>query len=159
MTTEAFVYGGLHFVPERKLTGKSSSFFAISKHLRMDVELGLCKDNYAYPSKYPYSYQDFMNASTERDCDLFRCVENGKLYIPCENDLQEYLEDKPKTYTVTITETLKMTVEVEAESAEKAEQLVSDNWHNNEYILDADCFMGVEFSAQKPSRMRDGNAR
>lgn len=38
-----------------------------------------------------------------------------------------------KEYDVTITETLKMTVTVEAESQLEAEQMVSDNWRNQEY--------------------------
>ena len=52
-----------------------------------------------------------------------------------------------KEYDVTITETLKMTVTVEAESQMEAEQMVSDNWRNQEYILDADNFTGVDFKA------------
>lgn len=55
-----------------------------------------------------------------------------------------------REYNVTITETLKKTVTVEAESQEEAEQLVSDNWHNSEYILDADDFVGVEFESAEP---------
>lgn len=155
MNTEVFEYGGYHFTPERKLTGKDNKFSEITKHLCTDVELGFCKEGYACESKFPYSHQSFMEASTDKGCDLFRCVENGKLYIPCENDLQEYREDKPKTFSVTITETLKMTVEVEATSRDEAEQIVSDNWHRSEYILDADNFVGVDFSAEKTSRARE----
>lgn len=36
----------------------------------------------------------FIRRPRNKECDLFRCVENGKLYIPCENDLQEYIENK-----------------------------------------------------------------
>lgn len=54
-----------------------------------------------------------------------------------------------KEYDVTITETLKMTVTVEAE------QMVSDNWRNQEYILDADNFTGVDFKAKRHTRSRD----
>ena len=36
-----------------------------------------------------------------------------------------------KEYDVTITETLKMTVTVKAESQLEAEQIVSDNWRNH----------------------------
>ena len=57
-----------------------------------------------------------------------------------------------KEYNVTITETLKMTVTVEAESQLEAEQMVSDNWRNQEYILDADNFTGVDFKAKRCSR-------
>lgn len=39
-----------------------------------------------------------------------------------------------KEYDVTITETLEMTVSVEAESREEAQQIASDNWKNGDYI-------------------------
>lgn len=52
-------------------------------------------------------------------------------------------------FDVTITETLKMTVPIEADDPIEAEQIASDNWHNSEYILDAECFVGVEFHAKK----------
>ena len=55
------------------------------------------------------------------------------------------LDTKP--FKVTITETLKMTVEVEAIDRHDAEQTVSDNWRNSEYVLTADNFSGVEFKA------------
>lgn len=60
-----------------------------------------------------------------------------------------------KEYDVTITETLKMTVTVEAESQLEAEQMVSDNWRNQEYILDADNSTGVDFKARRRTRSRD----
>ena len=44
----------------------------------------------------------------------------------------------PKEFDVTIVETLKMKVTVEADSMEEAEQLVSDGWYRGEYILDAE---------------------
>lgn len=50
-----------------------------------------------------------------------------------------------KLFKVTIAETLKLTVEVEANNKAEAEQTVSDNWRNSEYILDADNFHGVKF--------------
>ena len=53
-----------------------------------------------------------------------------------------------QTFAVTITETLQLTVEVEAKDKQEAEQLVSDKWHNSEYILDADNFIGVEFNCK-----------
>ena len=56
----------------------------------------------------------------------------------------------PKEFDVTIVETLKMKVTVEADSLEDAEQLVSDGWYKGEYILDAECFEGVEFESAEP---------
>lgn len=60
-----------------------------------------------------------------------------------------------KTYEVTITETLQKTVEVEADSREKAEKQVEQKWNDSEYILDADSFVGVDFSARTNERSRD----
>lgn len=50
-----------------------------------------------------------------------------------------------KTYKVLITETLQMTVFVDAASEQEAHRRVSDAWKNSEYILDAENFQGVEF--------------
>lgn len=87
-----FEYGGFHFIPERKFTSKENDFSKISHRQRVDVQMGLCKPGYAYESRFPYSYESFMAASPVKDCDLFRCVENGRLYLPCINDLQQYME-------------------------------------------------------------------
>jgi hypothetical protein len=66
-----------------------------------------------------------------------------------------------REFSVTITETLKMTVTVEAKDRHEAEQIVSDNWRNSEYILDADHFIGVEFEAAPvtPERAQSGRGK
>ena len=46
-----------------------------------------------------------------------------------------------KEFDVTIVETLRKKVTVEADSLEEAEQLVSDRWYAGDYILDADDFL------------------
>ena len=96
MEKQAFEYGGFNFIPERRFTAEENSFLAISRRQRLDKELGFCKPGYAYKSKYPYSHESFYAASPDKECDLFRCVENGKLYLPCTNDLQEYMEQPKK---------------------------------------------------------------
>ena len=48
-----------------------------------------------------------------------------------------------------------MTVDVEAEDEREAEQIVSNRWHDSDYILDADNFVGVEFEAESAERTRD----
>jgi hypothetical protein len=63
-------------------------------------------------------------------------------------------ESAKKDFDVEITETLQMTVSVRAASADEAEAIVEANWKNSEYILDADSFVGVEFSAKEPERGR-----
>lgn len=54
-----------------------------------------------------------------------------------------------KKFEVTIAETLKKTVEVEAESLEEAEQKVNDEWRRGEHILDAETFTEVNFEAEE----------
>lgn len=58
-------------------------------------------------------------------------------------------------YDVSITETLRMTVEVDAENRFEAEQMVSDNWRNSKYILDAEHFQGVSFEARLRQKSLD----
>ena len=83
------------------------------------------------------------------------CEENCERYYSCDTVAwagDELNEDKaddtgsPGSFNVTITETLRKVVTVEADSKIEAEQLVSENWRNSEYILDSDSFMGVEFN-------------
>ena len=63
------------------------------------------------------------------------------------------------TYRVTIEETLKMTVEVEAQSREEAEAEVVEKYHNEDYILDAEHFKGVEFTTKELTRNRERSER
>ncbi len=53
-----------------------------------------------------------------------------------------------REYYVTITETMKMKLNVEAESMEEAVEKVKDGWRSGEYILDADHFADVDFEAE-----------
>ena len=57
-------------------------------------------------------------------------------------------ENTMRDYFVTITETLKMKLNVEAESMEEAIEKVKDGWRSGEYILDADHFEDVDFEAE-----------
>ncbi len=50
-----------------------------------------------------------------------------------------------KEYRVLITETLQKTVIVKAATEQEAHKRASDAWKNAEYLLDAECFQGVEF--------------
>ena len=159
LSKRTFEYGGYNFFPVRKLEGAESGFFAISKRISIDTELGFCEEGYAYPSKFPYSYDDFYKAAGGQEYDLFRCVENGKIYIPCHHDLQIYREEKNKTFEVEITETLVKTVTVEAEDAHEAQQIVADGYHRGHYILLADDFRAVDFEAKEPVKSRNDKER
>ena len=50
-----------------------------------------------------------------------------------------------KKFDVEITETLQRTVSVEAASRKEAERLVKEAWSNEDYILDSNDFVGVDF--------------
>ena len=52
-----------------------------------------------------------------------------------------------KEFDVTITETLRLTVSVEASSKEEAEQMVNDQWRAGDHVLDADNFVDVKFES------------
>jgi len=54
-----------------------------------------------------------------------------------------------KTYQVEIRETLCMIGEIEAENAQQAEAIVREAYSNEEYILDAEHFAGVEFAVRE----------
>lgn len=55
-----------------------------------------------------------------------------------------------KTYNISITEVLKTTVDVQAETPEEAVQIVKDRYRNSEIILTADDFTGqVTFEEEK----------
>ena len=60
-----------------------------------------------------------------------------------------------KEYDIKITETLEKTVTVQAESEAAAEKKVKDAYYNQEHILDADNFTGVDFKAKRHTRSRD----
>ena len=53
-----------------------------------------------------------------------------------------------RDYYVTITETLRMKLNIEADSMEEAIEKVKDGWRSGEYILDADHFEDVDFDAE-----------
>jgi hypothetical protein len=59
-----------------------------------------------------------------------------------------------KEFPVRIRETLEMTVTVEAENAAQAREIVEKRYHDSDYILDADHFKGVTFTASPPQKER-----
>jgi hypothetical protein len=63
-----------------------------------------------------------------------------------------------QTFEVTITETLRMTVAIEAKSRANAEEIAEANWNNSDYILDADHFVGAKFEAASVKRERAAGA-
>lgn len=81
-----FEYNGYHFEPIGKIDSKSTlreignAIVSNKGTLDMSVYQG---------SRLPYSYEKFY-AAANSEADVFRCIENGKLYLPGENELFEY---------------------------------------------------------------------
>lgn len=63
------------------------------------------------------------------------------------SNLMSHELDHHRRFRVTIIETLKRTVEVNADDSHDAQQMVSDGWHSSKYILGSEDFVGVEFDA------------
>lgn len=85
---KAYEYGGFHFIPHSKL-GVIYSLTDII--LRSDPEMGFLDRDYpGIKSKYAYSHDGFYKAMNDSNMDIFKCVENGKLYIPCNHELFIY---------------------------------------------------------------------
>ena len=88
MNDMTFEYGGYHFTPHRKFRGKTEGdFVSVNQKMRTDTELGLFSDRTRSGYRADYSYDDFYAASTDKDCDIFRCVETSRLYVPGANEL------------------------------------------------------------------------
>jgi hypothetical protein len=88
-----FEYGGYHFTPERKLRGREKDFDTAMRRASTDFGLGLSTYEWR---KAEYSYEGFYAASTDKNCDLFRCVETGRLYMPALNELFTYREPRQR---------------------------------------------------------------
>lgn len=87
-----FQYGDYHFLPVGMLP-KNETIFKTSKYLHSDKELRMWTD--VYESVYGkankiYSHSDFYDASKDSECDVFKCLENRNLYVPCKNELFRY---------------------------------------------------------------------
>ena len=91
-----FIYQGFHFKPNGQFPAKENTFYQIVKRLRRDDELGMRVENYCGTPKHPYSYKAFYEASAVKDADIFFCLETQKEYVPCENELQEYMRKQDK---------------------------------------------------------------
>ena len=91
----SFEYCGFHFVPIRKLDkSENSDIRTLTRSIATDIALGFFRTNdiLGRRQKHPYSYEDFYKASGNSKCDIFKCIENSKLYIPGENELFLYVK-------------------------------------------------------------------
>ena len=80
---DSFEFRGYHFTAAGKLP-KGYDINEISKVISSDRELGMSSYDWA---KHTYSHYSFYLASGDSQADLFRCLENGKVYLPGDNEL------------------------------------------------------------------------
>ena len=80
---ESFEFRGYHFTAVGMLP-KGYDINEISKVISSDQELGMSNYDWA---KHTYSHYSFYLASGDSHADLFRCLENGKVYLPGDNEL------------------------------------------------------------------------
>ena len=87
-----FEYGGLHFVPVG-LISQSLKFETISKNCETDTTIKAWCNEYESIKGKPnidYSYEAFYKVASKSDADIFKCIENGKFYLPADNELFIY---------------------------------------------------------------------
>ena len=87
-----FEYGGYHFTPVG-IVKHTPYAFAVGKHISTDKTLSIWSKNYNEifgQGKIDYTHNDFYKAARDVHCDVFKCIENGKKYIPGEHELFEY---------------------------------------------------------------------
>ena len=81
----SFEYGGKHFLGVGVFPPKKERDF--SRTLKTDRDIDF---QFRNGDEINYTYRSFMNAAKDVNSDVFRCYENGKLYVPGENELFEY---------------------------------------------------------------------
>ena len=119
-----------------------------------------------YDEWHGNEYQELLRANDGYNCCLHDtprtfdwCEENCERYYRCDtvawamdeqNDEKaddDTDNDAPDEYTVTITETLRKSVTVKAGSQCEAEEIVQAQWDDEEHVLHAGHFTGVQFEA------------
>ena len=86
----AFLYGGLHFIPKGPVISVG--------HLLPESQPERWK-GYEGCSEPIYSHDDFVAAAGTKS-GLFRCVEDGNLYVACEKALLQYAELTPDMFAL-----------------------------------------------------------
>lgn len=87
-----FEYGDKHFLPVG-ITDRKTPLHKETANLKTDTEMGFWHKRYESvygTAKNDYTHKGFYAACKNIPCDIFKCIENGKFYIPAENELFEY---------------------------------------------------------------------
>ncbi len=88
----AFEYGGHHFIPIG-IIDKTQTLKELSKVIASDKRMGMWVASYCEimgKNKIDWSYEAFYSACGNIACDVFKCLDNCKLYMPGSNELFLY---------------------------------------------------------------------
>ena len=122
-----FEYGGNHFTPYRKFEKRDGDFVKQTNRMSSDRRLGISRYEW---QKVDYSHAKFYAASGGSDYDIFKCVENGKLYVPCDAELFQYTEPIQRNKTTQKKPTFQNKLENAKEKAEE-QNTVNRNNHKS----------------------------
>ena len=86
---DVFEFQGYHFEPVGVFS-QEMSFSDISRGTVSHTELNMSD---APDALHPYSHTRFYDAAHDVKADVFRCLETGKLYMPGDHELFEYVGD------------------------------------------------------------------
>jgi len=87
-----FQYGEYHFLPVGNIP-KNEPIYKTSQYLHSDKDMRMWSETYEDvhgKADKIYSHSEFYKASGNSKCDVFKCLENRKLYLPGEHELFEY---------------------------------------------------------------------
>lgn len=87
MLERTFSYEDCTFKPVGTIP-KRMKYSEECKYLKADNELELSAYNYNY--NYTGFYKRCLSEGCNDSADIFECIENGKKYIPCSNELFEW---------------------------------------------------------------------
>lgn len=138
----------------RKLTDKDLSGIVGSMIQGYRIEAAKIKSGPFVDSDH-YGFILGKNRAEEYVTWQFHLLVDDSVSVYCGHyitDREEALQDfntrgtdAPQKFHVTATETFQLTIAIEADSKEKAEQVVSADWRKGEFTLGPECFAGVDF--------------
>ncbi len=85
-----FTFGKYHFVPIGNFKEGYDLEEVMRSQIRSDPAMGISKYDWG---TVEYSHAAFYEASSNSAADVFLCVENGRCYLPGENELFHYTGD------------------------------------------------------------------
>ena len=88
-----FEYGGYHFLPVG-VKSQSATFDSLSRNILSDSEIRICPKNSRKSrdiGKHEFDRTEFYKACNDIPCDVFKCLETERDYIPGNRELFWYV--------------------------------------------------------------------